>query len=90
MTIRSIGEHRRRRSMEDGDVSSLALEPIGSFSSRVTRDANAIERNGESVFAMNDVPSGCASTETIEIMFADGTWMLCDSQELMPLQRSES
>lgn len=81
MSIHSLGEHRRRV-----EESRAALQPesppIGVFRARSTRDANALERDGQNVFAMNDVPGSKAGTATIEVLFEDGYWMLCEVEEL--------
>lgn len=81
MSIHSIGEHRRRN-----EVLRATLQPegqaIGTFRARSTRDANALERDGHPVFAMNDVHAPAAESPTIEILFADGVWLLCEGQEL--------
>ena len=81
--IRSIGEHRRRQENSRGDVRATPGEPIGIFCAVTTRDGHALERDGECVYAMNDVPGGGTSTVVIEVMFADGTWLLCDADELV-------
>lgn len=81
MSIHSIGEHRRRN-----EASRTPLQPerqsIGVFRARSTRDANALERDGRQVFAMNDVFSPEGESPTIEILFADGIWLLCERREL--------
>lgn len=84
MSIRSIGEYRRRRPIQKTDAPHPDSEPIGTFNSVGSRDSNARERNGEPVYAMNDISNGSAGAEVIEIMFLDGTWILCDLEELVP------
>ena len=81
--IRSIGEHRRRRESSRGDAGVAPGAPIGIFRAFKTRDGHALERDGECVYAMNDVPSGDTGAVVIEVMFADGTWLLCDADELV-------
>ena len=81
--IRSIGEHRRRRDSSRGEASAASGEPIGIFRATTTRDGHALERDGDCVFAMNDVPGGDGSMVVVEVMFADGTWLLCDPDELV-------
>jgi hypothetical protein len=81
MSIRSIGEHRRRIE-EPREALQSWDQPIGVFRARSTRDANALERDGQNVFAMNDVPGSTAGAAIIEVLFEDGYWMLCDVEEL--------
>lgn len=81
MSIHSLGEHRRRVE-ESRAALQPESQPIGVFRARSTRDANALERDGHPVFAMNDVYSPAGESPTIEILFADGQWLLCERQEL--------
>lgn len=79
MTIRSLGEHRRKRGTEP---KASDPTPIGTFSAKRTRDANALARDGQQVYAMNDVQTPGSSSPVIEVQFADGEWLLIDYDEL--------
>ena len=81
MSIHSIGEHRRRHEESRAALQSEG-QAIGTFRALSTRDANALERDGRPVFAMNDVYSPAEESPTIEILFADGIWLLCERREL--------
>lgn len=84
MNIRSLGEHRRKRgSAPEAEASEPT--PIGTFSAKRTRDANALARDGQQVYAMNDVQTPGSSCPVIEIQFADGEWLLIDYDELSSL-----
>lgn len=81
MTVHSLGEYRRKR---DGapEPTSLNASPIGTFTVRRTRDANALVRDGELVYAMNEVRGSGPQDSLIEVQFEDGDWILVDSDEL--------
>lgn len=83
--IRSIGEHRRRWESSRDDARAASREPIGRFRATTTRDAHALQLDGECVYAMNDVRIGDADMALIEVMFADGTWILCEADEFVAL-----
>ena len=59
---------------------------IGYFRARVTRDGEAIARDGQPYFAMNrlaeDSPS-LGDRDLFEIQFADGLWMLVREDDLV-------
>lgn len=84
MSIHSIGEHRRLE-RESREAPQPQGQPIGVFRARTTRDASALGRDGQSVFAMNDVPGPKTGPVVIEVLFEDGHWMLCDREELADL-----
>lgn len=61
-------------------------EPIGTFRARVTRDASALERDGEKYFAMNRLEEKHGRPDDrplFEIQFADGVWMLAREDDLV-------
>ena len=61
-------------------------EPSGTFRARVTRDAAALERDGEQYFAMNRLEElhGRPDDRSLyEIQFADGVWMLVRENDLV-------
>ena len=61
-------------------------EPIGTFRARVTRDAAALERDGEQYFAMNrleELHGRPDDRPLYEIQFADGVWMLVRENDLV-------
>jgi hypothetical protein len=61
-------------------------EPIGTFKARVTRDAAALERDGERYFAMNrlvELHGRPGDRALFEIQFRDGAWMLVREDDLV-------
>lgn len=59
---------------------------IGVFRARVTRDGEALARDGQPYFAMNRLvetqrPAG--ERALFEIQFADGVWMLVREDDLV-------
>ena len=56
------------------------VEPLGTFHAVVTRDGAALERDGQTYFAINNVPTGVGCEW--EIMFEDGQWMLAKLEDL--------
>ncbi|HXH78418.1 hypothetical protein [Nocardioides sp.] len=61
-------------------------EGIGTFRARVTRDAAAVERDGEQLFAMNRLEErrGRPGDRPLyEIQFSDGVWMLAREDDLV-------
>jgi len=59
---------------------------IGVFRARVTRDGEALARDGQPYFAMNRlVEAHCPEGERplFEIQFADGMWMLVREDDLV-------
>lgn len=60
--------------------------PIGTFRARVTRDAAALERDGEQFYAMNRLDERRRSPDVrplYEIQFSDGVWMLAREDDLV-------
>lgn len=55
------------------------VEPLGTFHAVVTRDAPAQERDGETYYAINNLPG---TVPTWEIMFGDGIRMLAGPEDL--------
>lgn len=58
---------------------------IGTFPARVTRDAAALQRDGEPYFTMNRLEerSGTPGDRTLyEIRLGDGVWMLAREDDL--------
>lgn len=61
-------------------------EPIGTFRARVTRDAAALERDGEQYFARNRLEERHGRPDDrplYEIQFEDGSWMLVREDDLV-------
>lgn len=61
-------------------------EPIGTFRARVTRDAAALERDGDQYFAMNrleELHGRPDDRPLYENQFADGVWMLVRENDLV-------
>lgn len=56
------------------------VEPLGTFHAVVTRDAVARERDGQTYYAINNLPEGAGVVW--EVMFEDGTWMLARMEDL--------
>lgn len=59
---------------------------IGYFRARVTRDGEAMVRDGQLYFAMNRLPElnpAGGDRDLIEIQFADGVWMLVREDDLV-------
>jgi hypothetical protein len=61
-------------------------QPVGVFRARVTRDGEALARDGQPYFAMNRLselnrPDG--ERALFEIRFADGLWMLVREDDLV-------
>jgi hypothetical protein len=59
---------------------------LGCFRARVTRDGEAMARDGQPYFAMNRLlevnPAG-GDRDLFEIQFADGVWMLVREDDLV-------
>lgn len=81
MTVHSLGEYRRKRGGAL-EPANLGESPIGTFTVRRTRDANALARDGEPVYGMNEVRGSSPEESLIEIQFGDGEWILVDPDEL--------
>jgi hypothetical protein len=61
-------------------------EMLGHFRARVTRDGEAMARDGQPYFAMNRLPEvnpAGEDRELFEIQFADGLWMLVREDDLV-------
>lgn len=59
---------------------------LGTFRARVTRDAAALERDGQRYFAMNRLEERFARSGErglYEIQFGDGVWMLAREDDLV-------
>lgn len=83
--------------MRGGSVCNpeVAPEPLGTFRAVVTRDASALERDGQPYYDINSLhetlPADHAACiaevamrggELVEVRFADGEWMLARGQDL--------
>lgn len=81
MAVHSLGEFRRKR---NGALEPTYLDrsPIGRFNMRRTQDVNALAREGELVYAMNEVRGSGPEGSLIEVQFEDGDWILVDADEL--------
>lgn len=66
--------------MDDERPDLRIVKPMGTFHAVKTRDAVARERDGETYYAINNLPSAVGITW--EIMFEDGTWMLAQFEDL--------
>ncbi|MFC7501527.1 hypothetical protein ACOACQ_03335 [Nocardioides sp. CPCC 206347] len=59
---------------------------IGIFRSRVTRDGEALMRDGQPYFQMSRMPEASrpdGDRDLFEIQFADGIWMLVREDDLV-------
>lgn len=59
-----------------------SVRPRGTFHARVTKDPTAMARDGQIFVLVNELESRDAEDETLEIMFADGFWMLAKPADL--------
>jgi hypothetical protein len=58
-----------------------AVRPLGTFHARKTRDAAALDRDGQTFVLLNMLPTS-GHDQTAEIMFDDGVWMLASLGDL--------
>lgn len=63
------------------DVTLESVRPRGIFRARITRDGEALRRDGETFLLLNELPNRDGSS-SIEIMFEDGIWMLAEREDL--------
>lgn len=59
-----------------------SVGPLGTFHARLTRDAAAHERDGETFVLLNRLKTRAPDVRLVEIMFEDGVWMLAREEDL--------
>jgi hypothetical protein len=58
-------------------VAGVSSESVATFRAISTRDAAAVQRDGEPVFAIRGLDS-----DTVEVLFGDGLWMLAGPEDV--------
>ena len=63
----------------------MVLEPVsprGTFHARSTRDAVALDRDGQTFVLIHELTDATKRNPAVEIMFEDGEWMLAAPSDL--------
>lgn len=57
-------------------------DPLGTFQAVSTRDGEALARHGHAFYALNSLKTSADCDAVVEILFADGLWMLATDADL--------
>lgn len=60
-----------------------SVRPLGTFQPVMTKDAEALSRDGQTYVLVNDLAAEPNGTPVVEIMFEDGIWILATPADLV-------
>lgn len=61
-----------------------SVRPRGTFHAHLTRDGEALRRDGQTYILVNDLGADDRGERLVEVMFEDGIWMLATFHDLEP------